>query len=64
LGAAKHAVREFGRPRSYGVEARTQDLFLTAVAEYTAAKEALSRARALEAVPQPAAEEAEDARNS
>ena len=64
LGAAKHAVREFGRPRSYGVDARTQDLFLTAVAEYTAAKEALSRARALEAVPQPAAEEAEDAGNS
>jgi len=58
LGAAKHAVREFGRPRSYGVDARTQDLFLTAVAEYTAAKEALSRARALEAVPR---QEAKDA---
>jgi hypothetical protein len=58
LGAAKHAVREFGRPRSYGVEARTQDLFLTAVQEYTAAKEALSRARALEAVPR---QEAKDA---
>ena len=64
VGACKHAVREFGRPRSYGVEARTQDLFLTAVQEYTAAKEALSRTRALEAVPRSAAEEAQDARNS
>ena len=64
LGAAKHAVQEFGRPRPYRIGEQTQDLFLTAVQEYTAAKEALSRARALEAVPQPAAEEAEDAGNS
>jgi hypothetical protein len=64
LGAAKHAVQEFGKPRPYGVGGKTQDLFLTAVQEYTAAKEALSRARALEAVPQPVAEEAEDAGNS
>ena len=64
VGACKHAIQEFGKPRPYGVGGKTQDLFLTAVQEYTAAKEALSRARALEAVPQPAAEEAEDAGNS
>jgi hypothetical protein len=58
VGAAKHAVREFGRPRSYGVREQTKDLFLAAVTEYTAAKEALSRARALEAVPR---QEAKDA---
>jgi hypothetical protein len=51
LGACKHAIQEFGKPRPYGVEEQTRDLFLTAVQEYTAAKEALNRARALEAVP-------------
>jgi hypothetical protein len=64
LGAAKHAVQEFGRPRPYRIGEQTRDIFLTAVQEYTAAKEALSRARALEAVPQPAAEEGQDAGNS
>jgi len=64
VGACKHAIREFGRPLPYGVGEQTKDIFLVAVQEYTAAKEALSRARALEAVPRPATEEAEDARNS
>jgi hypothetical protein len=58
VGACKHAIREFGRPRPYGVQEKTRDLFATAVAEYTAAKEALSRARALEAVPRKEAEDA------
>jgi hypothetical protein len=57
LGAAKHAVREFGKPRACGVWKQTQDLFLAAVAEYTAAKEALARAWELEAAKQ---QEAED----
>jgi hypothetical protein len=64
VGAAKHAVKEFGRPRQYGVREKTKDLFVSAVQEYTAAKEALSRARALEAAAQPEAEEAEDAEHS
>jgi len=64
LGAAKHAIQEFGKPRPYKVQEQTKDIFLTAVTEYTTAKEALSRARALEAVPQPAAEEGQDAGNS
>jgi hypothetical protein len=55
LGAAKHAVREFGKPRPYGVGAQTRDLFLAAVQEYTAAKEALARAWEL-AKPQEAGE--------
>jgi hypothetical protein len=61
LGAAKHAVQEFGRPRPYPIGEQTKDIFLAAVAEYTAAKEALSRARALEAVPRPEAEGTQDA---
>jgi hypothetical protein len=64
VGAAKHAVQEFGKPRPYEVREQTRDLFLAAVQEYTAAKEALSRARALEAVARPEAEEAEDAEHS
>jgi len=64
VGACKHAIQEFGKPRPYGVEEQTKAIFLAAVQEYTEGKEALSRARALEAVPRPAAEEAEDARNS
>jgi hypothetical protein len=49
LGAAKHAVREFGRPRPHPIGEKTRDLFVTAVQEYTAAKEALARAWELEA---------------
>jgi hypothetical protein len=64
VGACKHAVQEFGKPRSYGVEEETKDLFLTAVQEYTEAKEALQRARALEKVKPQEAGEAQDAGNS
>jgi hypothetical protein len=64
LGAAKHAVQEFGRPRPYEVGEQTRDIFLAAVQEYTAAKEALARARALEKVPRPAEEGAQDAERS
>jgi hypothetical protein len=64
LGAAKHAVQEFGRPRPYQIGEQTKDIFLAAVAEYTAAKEALARARALEKVPRPAEEGAQDAEHN
>jgi hypothetical protein len=58
VGACKHAIREFGRPRPYGVGEKTRDLFLTAVQEYTEAKETLTKAREREAA---APREAKDA---
>jgi hypothetical protein len=58
VGACKHAIREFGRPRSYGVGEKTKDLFLAATIEYTEAKEALTKAREREAA---APREAKDA---
>jgi hypothetical protein len=64
LGAAKHAIREFGRPRPYGIQEKTRDLFLTAVQEYTEAKEALTKAREREAAAPKEAEEGQDAGNS
>ena len=64
VGACKHAIREFGRPRSYGVGEKTKDLFLAAVGEYTEAKEALTKAREREAAAPKEAEEGQDAGNS
>jgi len=64
VGACKHAIREFGRPRSYGVREQTKDLFLAAVGEYTEAKDALARAREREAAAPKEAEEGQDAGNS
>jgi hypothetical protein len=64
VGACKHAIREFGRPRPYGVQEKTRDLFVTAVAEYTEAKEALTKAREREAATPKEAEEGQDAGNS
>jgi hypothetical protein len=58
VGAAKHAIREFGRPRPYGVGEKTRDLFVSAVQEYTAAKEAYEKAREREAAAQKEAEDA------
>jgi hypothetical protein len=57
LTATKHAVRDLGKPRTYEVGKQTKDIFIAAVAEYTAAKEALARAWELEAAKQ---QEAED----
>ncbi|GIV04199.1 MAG: hypothetical protein KatS3mg015_3029 [Fimbriimonadales bacterium] len=57
LTAASHAVKEFGKPRTHEVGKQIQDIFIAAVAEYTAAKEALSRAWELKAAkPQEAGE--------
>ena len=64
VGACKHAIREFGRPRPYGIQEKTRDLFVTAVAEYTEAKEALTKAREREAAAPKEAEEGQDAGNS
>jgi hypothetical protein len=64
VGACKHAIREFGRPRSYGVREQTKDLFLAAVGEYTEAKDALAKAREREAAAPKEAEEGQDAGNS
>jgi hypothetical protein len=64
VGACKHAIREFGRPRPYGIQEKTRDLFLTAVQEYTEAKEALTKAREREAATPKEAEEGQDAGNS
>jgi len=64
VGACKHAIREFGRPRFYGIQEKTRDLFLTAVQEYTEAKEALTKAREREAAAGQKAEEGQDAGNS
>jgi len=64
VGACKHAIREFGRPRFYGVGEKTKDLFLAAVGEYTEAKNALTQAREREAAAPKEAEEGQDAGNS
>jgi hypothetical protein len=63
LGATKHAVRDLGKPLPYEVGEQTKKLLIAAVAEYTAAKEALARARELE-VAKPQEAEAQDSCNS
>ena len=61
LTASAQAVKELGKPRLSEVGEQTKKLFLAAVAEYTAAKEALERVQELDAAkPQEAEAQAQD----